>query len=283
MAHLKPITTEVRTMTRMFTLAAMLLAVPAARAQLIAYDGFAYTAGQSLNGQNGGSGFTGAWTVSGGTVAVQPGSLTPTAPSNLLATTGNSISATGSTIPGDATRALTTPQGASGTVLWMSTVMKGPGSNATSAGGILALTDGSGNGFTIATGTSGSPGNPPSADWSLTDYFGSTDASSTIPNSVQSLLVARATFGTSTDVIDLFVNPPLTGTAPTTADATLTIPHGPALGILEVNGFSLGSSTNLFDEVRLGGSFADVTPVPEPSTLLLVGVAGFGLIRRRRR
>jgi hypothetical protein len=269
-------------MIRMFTLAAVLLAVPAARAQLVAYDGFAYPTG-GLNGQNGGTGFAGPWVVSGGTVLVQPNSLIPTPPSDTLATTGNSVSATGITIPGDATRVLTTPQGAAGTVVWMSAVMKGPGSNATSAGGVLALTDGAGNGFSIVTGTAGSPGNPPTADWSVTDYFGGTVASSTVVNSVQSLLVTRATFGTTSDVIDLYVNPALTGTAPATPDATLTIPHGPALDILEINGFSLGSSTNLFDEVRLGATFSDVTPTPEPSTLLLVGAAGLGLVIRRRR
>jgi len=36
------------------------------------------------------------------------------------------------------------------------------------------------------------------------------------------------------------------------------------------------------DELRIGTTFADVTPIPEPVTLTLLGLGGLGLIRRRR-
>jgi hypothetical protein len=37
-----------------------------------------------------------------------------------------------------------------------------------------------------------------------------------------------------------------------------------------------------FDEVRIGTSFASVAPVPEPSTLVLLGLGATGLLACRR-
>ena len=37
------------------------------------------------------------------------------------------------------------------------------------------------------------------------------------------------------------------------------------------------------DEIRIGESFADVTPIPEPMTIALLGLGGLGLIRRKRK
>ncbi len=258
--------------------AGLLFGSPAARGQLIAYDGFAYPTG-SLAGQNGGTGFSSPWTVITGTVNVASGSLTPAAPSSGLATTGNSISVTGS-FPGHQTRPLTVPQGVVGNTVWLSAVMKGTGSTGLAGGGSVSLTNGGTGGFSIVTGTTTGP---PSANWSISDAnSGSSAASSTIPNTLQSLLVARVVSGTTTDVIDLFVNPPLTGTPPATANATLSLAHA-ALTNIDVSGASLSGGTNLIDEVRLGNTFADVTPVPEPSAVALLGLAAIGAAARQRR
>src|SRR5882724_9720622 len=52
--------------------AALLLVslAPRARAQLIAYEGFAYKDGAMLNGQDGGTGWKGAWFAAEGTKGV---------------------------------------------------------------------------------------------------------------------------------------------------------------------------------------------------------------------
>jgi hypothetical protein len=39
---------------------------------------------------------------------------------------------------------------------------------------------------------------------------------------------------------------------------------------------------NAYDEIRLGDTFADVTPIPEPSAMALLGLSLCGLVRRRR-
>lgn len=39
---------------------------------------------------------------------------------------------------------------------------------------------------------------------------------------------------------------------------------------------------NAYDEIRLGDTFADVTPIPEPSSVVLLAFSLVGLVRRRR-
>jgi hypothetical protein len=284
--------------TRTIPLAAavVLSLAPAAHAQLIAYDGFAYPTG-SLDGQNGGTGFGTPWAVASGTILVQSGSLVPAAPSSGLSETGNSLSVTPLTpdVPGFATRTLGTPiVGTPGSVLWVSVVMKGSGTQGISGQGALVLSDGASGGFSITTGATGSgipPQNPnTNADWSISDAgTGAAEASSTIPDVLQSLLVARVTFAPAgnpaSDQIDLFVNPPLTGAPPATASATLLVNHAATLTTLGLDYANVDGNTTstLYDEIRLGQTFADVTPVPEPSSILFAGLAGAALIVRQRR
>jgi hypothetical protein len=288
-------------MTRSIALAAamLLISAPAGRAQLIAYEGFNYPVGQNLNTQSGGSGFGGPWVVASGTPLIQAGSLVPAAPSAALTETGNSLIATppNAGVAVDATRVLGTPvTGTAGSSKWVSVVMKGPGLSGITAQGVLVVSDGSGTGFSITTGATGggiAPNNPPaSATWSLGDAgTGAAEATTAVPDTLQSLLVARVSFSPAgfptSDRIDLFVNPPLTGVPPASPTTSLLVPHAASFTTLELDYASLnGASTStLFDEIRLGNTFADVTPaaVPEPSTMLLAGVAGVGLCVRRKR
>jgi hypothetical protein len=111
-------------------IAAALAFAPAAQGQLVAYDGFAYAAGQSLNAQNGGFGFAGPWTVSADSVQIQADSLVPADPSGGLPEAGNSLIVTpaSSNPPARATRILNPPIiGTPGTTAWVSIVIAGDG------------------------------------------------------------------------------------------------------------------------------------------------------------
>jgi len=102
-----------------------------------------------------------------------------------------------------------------------------------------------------------------------------------------SLLVYRLTFTPAGDKIDFFANPTPGTALPATPTLTFNIPEGALADTLTSirmqSGEGAGTGTPfLFDELRGGGSFADVAPVPEPTVLGLLGVAGLLALRRRR-
>jgi hypothetical protein len=208
--------------------------------------------------------------------------------------TGNSVAliADASTNIADATRTLATPiVGTPGSTTWVSVVMKGTGANPRTTQGSLVISGGAGSGFDITTGATGGglpPNNPPTnAFWSLSDAStGAAEASSSVSNALQSLLVARVTFGATNDTVDLFVNPPLGGGPPSSPNASLSLPHTSSFTTVGLTHASVDTtSPTLFDEVRLGSTFASVTPtaVPEPGTFTTVVGAALGLSLRRRR
>lgn len=93
--------------------------------------------------------------------------------------------------------------------------------------------------------------------------------------------------GTADDTVSLWVNPTPGGSQPT-ADATMS--GGADAPNLQVVGFraqtAIGAGNWVFDALRIGTAWSDVTPVPEPSTFALLRL-GLGvmaaMIRRRNR
>ena len=78
------------------------------------------------------------------------------------------------------------------------------------------------------------------------------------------------------DKFTLYMNPvpgapePLTGTVKQDADVAM------------ISGLTLYSTGNYsIDEIRVGNTFADVTPIPEPSAVALL-LLGTSLLLRRR-
>lgn len=106
------------------------------------------------------------------------------------------------------------------------------------------------------------------------------------------LVVARYTWNAAAgdDEFALWLNPSsLGGSAPTADISTTTGTDFADLDwfyLIQRNNASIASSVLLLDELRIGTSWADVTPVPEPSVFALTGLGAFGLLawfRRLRR
>lgn len=100
------------------------------------------------------------------------------------------------------------------------------------------------------------------------------------------LIVVRATDGP--DSVELWLNPDLSN--PGQANWSQSGMYALTVGDSEYgfDGFYLhealnGSQSAQIDELRVGETFADVTPIPEPATMALLGIGGLGVLLRRRR
>jgi hypothetical protein len=264
--------------------------VPAASdAAVLAYEGFDYEVG-ALGTANGGTGWGGAWssvnppTTAGASSShsVAAGSMTY---SNLV-TGGNQdriSNSGGSTAAGAAFRNLAASftLDEANPVLWLS--FMGQADNTTTGGHAgVALFNGTTEFGTFGKRSAASYSTTPHT-WSigLASAFGAA-VNSSEPANVPSFLVYKFTWtgATSAATAELWVNPELDA-APTvdTRDASTTANN------FTINRVRVSTSTNSgnFDEIRLGTTFEDVAPVPEPTSVGLVAAGAAALLARRRR
>jgi hypothetical protein len=254
----------------------------AAEAALLAYDGFDYApAGSDLLGNSGGFGFLTPWRPGGFNASintnydVQSGSLS----SGGLVTSGNRVSTNAVTAIAGLTRDLLTPLGVPGTTRYLSFLLRPEGQ----------LHAGAFNGFLGVVLEQpvepelfvGKPGGAAINRYVLEDRGGSLQISSGVPTVVGEtvFLVLKAQFTAGNDQFTLYMNPvpgapePATGTVKNNSNAGTVA----GLTIYSTGAFSI-------DELRLGETFADVTPVvPEPATLLLALWPAVAVIGARRR
>lgn len=247
-------------------------------------DGFNYTAGTTLHGNDG-------WTLGGAPLSITNANLTYP---NLADLGGNALSVTQSSASSTINSFNATPVTA-GTVYFSFLVAPTtlPTAN-TEVGALLA---------SGSTGPSGSAdplgvyvGLQAAGQYKIGVRHGgsgATYASNTgmTLNSTNFFVVAY-TFNPSTtdDSVSLWVNPTPGGSLPV-ADVTVVANSGTVdAANLQVLGLKANSGTGagnwVWDTLRIGDTWADVTPtVPEPSTFVLAG-AGLGMllmmIRRRR-
>ena len=255
----------------------------AARADLTAYEPFNYgPAGSALLGRSGGGsfGFASPWVAGGFNASVHDNyalAADSLAFQQLLTSGGRVRSGPTGAIAG-LTRGFAAPPGASGTTRYYSFLLRPEGT----------LHEGAFNGFFGLNLESpgepeifaGKPGGGAIGQYVIEDRGGGGQFASGVPASVgnTAFFVVRADFGANADVFTLYVNP--TPGAPEPASGVeKTAPFGTA------SGFTL-YSTGAFsvDELRLGTTYADVTPVvPEPgAATCLAGALPLLLARRRR-
>ena len=184
-------------------------------------------------------------------------------------------------------RNFASPLGAAGTTRYVSFLMRPEGTLNTGAfNGFfgLYLNASTGNDMFI-----GKPGNGPLNQFTLETRGGTMQAASGVNINAQQtyLLVVRADFTASNDRFTLYANPSVGSAEP----ALGTVKNDSDVGA--VGGVTLYSTgAYSLDEIRVGTTFADVTPlasgasVPEPGAVLsgLTGLISlWGMMRRRSR
>ena len=90
-----------------------------------------------------------------------------------------------------------------------------------------------------------------------------------------------ATWEEGSDNVTLYVNPTPGLAAPDVAGTVLTTSTD--LSILGIHFYpGSGYDEGAVDELRFGASYANVTPIPEPATLILLGLGSVAMLRRRK-
>ncbi len=268
---------------------APLVASTQASAQTLhAHEPFAATAGSFLHGLNGGTGFAAPWVVAGFDGNANQFRIADSAPlafENLTTTNNyllggynNFIASRQLDVAGAFTNQLVVGSnpaviGRDGTTLWISMLLRREVNDATQMAFSLANADDLANinNLRIGVGYYGaSSDNAGQRFWTLlvnnppTDNFIFTRTAVPITNGVPVLAVLRLQFG-ATDQIDLFINPTPGGAAPVTPAATRSTTGGSNILFRTIAFWTSANNSNAsLDEIRLGDSFADVTPTNPP-------------------
>ena len=267
-------------------------------AQIIAEDSFDYTVGDTLAGDSldGGQGWGAAatesssdWALNSGREdgTVISGSLSYSDGTNSLVTGGNAV--TGSPTSQDAVDVQRNlDSDVTSGDFWFSALMRTDNTatvntlifadDQTTGDPGIVVTVGSDISIDGAGGTSSTGGTPLATASANTTYF-------VVGN-------YRKVSGGPNDEFELWVNPDLGGASPVNAvgndTATITsseiVNTGNPLNNARwrVTGNTSGSAD--LDEVRIGRTFGDVAPIPEPGAFaLLAGLTGLGMVMLRRR
>jgi hypothetical protein len=244
---------------------------------LTAYDGFDYVpVGGDLLGQNGGLGFTGPWRAGGFNASINTNYDITNAPLSLgpLVVTDHTVRTLAVNAIAGITRDLAQPIGQGGTTRYLSFLINPEGTlHAGAFNGFLGLVLESPGEPELFVGK---PGGGAIDRYVLEDRGGSGQVASNLEAAIfgTSLLVVKAEFAAvGNDTFTLYANPTAGGPEPLVG----TVKNNANLGT--VTGLTIYSTGAMrIDEIRLGETFADVTPaIPEPPGLALVSLAALAL------
>ena len=265
------------------------------RGALLAYESFNYAPGTDvLTLQNTSTGFTDVWRdfVSPGLARVDVAGGSLSSPGLVTANNKAVFDQRRATLEFDTSlgSALDTAGyldgfsniGANGTTFYLSMLMQ-HSTGTDGFAGMLLMRDSSTNNAADQIGVDISNVNHSgSNDWFLSNYQGGvlaagSDSLLTGPNSATNLFVLEFIFGAANaDTVNAYVNGTLQGTVTGTDFSFDRISFANFLDLQGANQLSV-------DEIRAGGSILDVTPTPEPSRILLLGVSMATVMLRRRR
>jgi hypothetical protein len=273
-------------MLAMATLVAGLGWIGTAQAELLVYEGFDYEAGANVVGQTGGDGWEDPWVLNAGTSS--PTTDAASLESGLLQTAGGAASWTGS----DRTRITRNTVDLSdyydvGDTLYASFLASNTGSyeykyffgDVGGGDGIgWSTSHWSGSQWTAHTGAGGGLDADPNDEVETTPVSSSVDASDMNLFVMQFTVTAVASGEARTVDLNYWINPESLGGAAPAPDASFT---GVSVNLDADETYFSEDPGAFLDEIRIGTTFADVTPIPEPATLALLSLGGLAMIRRR--
>jgi hypothetical protein len=241
-------------------------------AALLFYEGFDYTTGSAIAGQGG-------WTTGSTSLTTAGTSL---AFSDLVTSGGSASLASGN---GNLTinTGLTTPLSGE---RWVSFVMQQTNGIVTFQQLAFVLGDTAGNQM-IQVGTAVSSPNPlfMGTGGSFTFFNGGIQQRFPTGYTASAPAFFALKYDFTAATISMFFNPtPGTaeaelialGTVSTTSSAQMS------LGRIQIVAGNVYSGNVLLDEIRIGTSWADVSPIPEPSVMVLFGLSLVGVVCFRR-
>lgn len=255
-----------------FTAACLALVAPSlSLGQAAVYDSFSGSPG-AINGTGGGTGFGGNYSGAGNIAS--PGLTYPG-----LQTAGNRFSTAGSN--NGAFRNLGAPINTDAGTIWVGFLAATGGTPAPDYAGLSFYSGGQSTEELFL----GKPFQVNNYGFDVTGVTAQNSPTAPV-STTPSLLVYRIAFTPTGETIDFYANPTPGAPLPATPTLTYNIAEGAFAdtftSIRLQSGEGAGTATPFsFDELRGGGSFADVAPVPEPAGLALL--AGLGLLAARRR
>lgn len=259
------ITKSILTLTTSGVILPGLLTLSTEAATLATENFDSYTPATGLNGSNGGTGFTSAWSAGGTTV------VTTTGAGGSNAARGTGSSSASRALPATVTSVFSSNTGE----IWLSLDFVATTGNAAFAGVNLYQ----GGTERVLLGKNSYGGAADDANWmiSANGQLGvvSTSSFATIGTAVVRFNLAAGAGGSA----NLWIG---TGVAPVDV---LGAPNVTLTG-LTLSGISAiamrGDTTFSVDDIRFGENYVDVNAVPEPGTGLLAFGASLLLLRRRR-